>query len=392
MGHFPITTTLVARLLQIVVATERDSDYARKAIRGLLEQSRISLGSEHSHQEVLHHFRFSIEYLLRQNLINSSGNGVALAGLTSHLYYTEPANFALAELLRQGVFHRICHDFDSAKPDSRIPEAMVHVLAHIFGRRHIKKADLETMEAVIKRSSSKVVLDPLPQDALEALRNHNAKVVEIYRAYAISFARASFTTNECHLPLSELSHSPVSDSGSALIKGIQSSAIPYGARSSFVATSGHGDSFDTVADIAHNTRDGILVEDSAVPSMDRYINPPILNAYLLDFYKHGGVDALVTGNGISRGDVWFVLDAFDRVLAAIDESLKLVANGVSLDFAGNALERFGKAKDAELAWEGEGGDGEEEVADAMTPGDRKVCQAFSFLRSDFNTKFKKMWA
>jgi ATP-dependent RNA helicase DDX60 len=125
MGHFPITTTLVSRLLQIVVATEQDSDYGRKAVQGLLEQSRISLGSEHSHQQVLHHFRFSIEYLLRQNLINRSGDNVALAGLTSHLYYTEPSNFVLAELLRYGVFHRICEKFDPAKPESRILEAMI---------------------------------------------------------------------------------------------------------------------------------------------------------------------------------------------------------------------------------------------------------------------------
>jgi ATP-dependent RNA helicase DDX60 len=110
VGHFPITTTLVSRLLQIVVATEQDSDYGRKAVQVLLEQSRISLGFEHSHQQVLHHFRFSIEYLLRQNLINNSGHNVALAGLASHLYYTEPANFALAEFLRYGVFHRILRE------------------------------------------------------------------------------------------------------------------------------------------------------------------------------------------------------------------------------------------------------------------------------------------
>jgi ATP-dependent RNA helicase DDX60 len=163
VGHFLITTTLVSRLLQIMVATEKDSDYGRKAVRGLLEQSRISLGSEHSHQQVLHHFRFSIEYLLRQNLINSSGDSVALAGLISHLYYTEPANFALAELLRYGVFHRICEKFEHANPDPEILDAMVHVLAHLFGRRIRKVADQEELDTKIKQSPSNVTWNPFPK-------------------------------------------------------------------------------------------------------------------------------------------------------------------------------------------------------------------------------------
>ena len=132
-----------------------------------------------------------------------------------------------------------------------------------------------------------------------------------------------------------------------MVDKLHESAIPYVARSAFVATSGHGDSFDTIGDLAHNTREGILIEHSAVPSMDEYIDPPILDAYLLDFFKHGQVEALVRGNGVRRGDVWFVLDAFDRILGAIDESLKLITRGVTVDFAGDAMEKYGANKEAE---------------------------------------------
>src|SRR5277367_87199 len=228
VGHFPITTTLVSRLLQILVGTDQDSDYGRKAVRGLLEQSRISLGSEHSHQQVLHHFRFSIEYLLRQNLINSSGDSVALAGLISHLYYTEPANFALAELLRYGVFHRICEKFEPAKPDSKILEAMVHVLAHLFGRRIRKAADQEELEIKIKHSPSNAILEPLPEDALEVLANHNANIIQIYKSYAIRFGQTlSDSTGNC-LPLSRLAfNADIQNQQSTVMEGLHQSALKY---------------------------------------------------------------------------------------------------------------------------------------------------------------------
>jgi ATP-dependent RNA helicase DDX60 len=392
VGHFPITTTLVSRLLQILTPTEEGS-YGTKAVRGLLEQSRVSFGSDHTHQQVLHHFRFSIEYLLRQNLVNSVGNSVALAGLINHLYFTEPSNFALAVLLRSGVFHRICGNFDPSKPDPQVLISMVHVLTHLFGRRIRKQTDSEQMREIIKRSSSRVILEPLPEDAVSVLTKHNAEVVEIYRSYAIEFGRTQFNTDEKTLPMSRLAFETAVACNSPMIDSIQSTAIQYDARSAFVALSGHGDGFDTIVDLARNTREGILIESEAVPSMDDFINPPILDAYILDFFKHGQVDALVNGNGISRGDVWYLLDGFDRILGAIDESLKLVANGVELDFAGNDMNKSSANPDAYTVWEEDDEDPEgEEETDMLSLEDKRVCAAFSALRVEFHLKFKKMWA
>lgn len=324
-------------------------------------------------------------------MINSSGDSVALAGLISHLYYTEPANFALAELLRHGVFHRICANFEPTKPDPKILEAMIHVLAHLFGRRIRKAADQEELEIKIKRSPSNVILEPLPDDALMVLTNHNANVVKIYRAYAIRFGRSQFDSPDKSLPLSNLPFVADNQCMSMVMEGLHQSALKYAARSAFVATSGHGDSFDTIDDLAHNTRNGILVEAAAVPSMDTFVNPPVLDAYLLDFFKHGQVEALIKGNGIRRGDVWYVLDDFDRVLGAIDESLKLVAQGVAVDFPGDEMKTYGASKEADLVWESDDDEAECFEGD-LSSEDKKVCEAFSVLRQEFHLKFKKMWA
>jgi len=168
------------------------------------------------------------------------------------------------------------------------------------------------------------------------------------------------------------------------MKGLNQSALKYIARSAFVATSGHDDTFDTIDDLAQNTREGILVEASAVPSMDDFIDPPVLDAYLLDFFKQD--------NGIRCGDVWYVLDGFDRVLAAIDESLRLVAQGIPVVFPGDEMKAYGRAsKEANLVW-GSDDVETESVERGLNLEDKKVCEAFSILRQEFHIKFNKMWA
>jgi ATP-dependent RNA helicase DDX60 len=317
-------------------------------------------------------------------LINSSGDSVSLAGLISHLYYTEPANFALAELLRRGVFHRICEKFERSKPDPQILEAMVHVLAHLFGRRICKGVDQEELLEIN-------ILKPLPDDALTALTNHNVNIIKICRDYAIRFGHSQFDSPEKRLPLSRLSFNTDYQGKSMVMERLHQSALKYAARSAFVATSGHRDSFDTINDLGHNTREGILIEASAVPSMDDFINPRPLNAYLLDFFKHGQREALVHENGIRRGDVWYVLDEFNRILGAIDESLKLVAQGIAVDFPGNEMKTYGESKEENWVWESDD-DETESIEGDLNSGDKKVCEAFSIIRQEFQIKFKKMWA
>jgi ATP-dependent RNA helicase DDX60 len=376
-------------MLQIVDAD--GEGYGAKAMKGLLEQSKLCLGSNHSRQQVLHHFRFSIEYLLRQNLINSSGENIALSGLIMHLYYTEPANFALAELLRMGVFHRICRNFDPENPDPNVLESILHVLAHLFMRRIRKRADQEEIENVIKRSPSKVLLEPLPKDAQIILESHNETVMEIYRSYAIKYADSYTKTRKIELPLSGISFDTKRDPESMIVKALKDTAIDYVARSPFVATSGHGDSFDRIEDLADNIRTDILIERSAVPSMDNFIHPRLLDAYLLDFFKHGQIEALITGNGIHQGDVWFLLDGFNHILASIDESLKLVSSGANVDFAGAEMLAYDAATEIEPMWEEECKKAEIYL-DEIDSNDRVVCAAFSILRSQFEDKFKKIWA
>lgn len=159
-GHFPITTTLVLRLFSLLHDSD-DSQYAVKAINSLLSQPRLYLDGPAFKDQVLHHLRFSIEYLRRQDLLSSQGAPINFAGLTSHLYFTENSSFALNALIKGEYFHELCSEIDMK--ESYVLRTLMVVMAHLFGRRPCrevcgsflaKKLGSADMDSRLMRSTS----------------------------------------------------------------------------------------------------------------------------------------------------------------------------------------------------------------------------------------------
>jgi hypothetical protein len=92
-GHFPITTTLVLRLFTLL-NDSGNSKYAIQSVNSLLSQPRLYMGGQSFKEQVLHHLRFSIEYLRRNDLLGPAGEPVNFTSCVSHLYYTENSSFA----------------------------------------------------------------------------------------------------------------------------------------------------------------------------------------------------------------------------------------------------------------------------------------------------------
>lgn len=132
-GHFPITTTLVLRLF-ILLHDSKDSPFAIRSINSLLSQPRLYLGGKSFKEQVLHHLRFSIEYLRRQALLGPNGEPVNFAGCVSHLYFTENSSFAFHDELILGIIGvniRILMFYSS--PQRRILQQVVHRYRHQDG-------------------------------------------------------------------------------------------------------------------------------------------------------------------------------------------------------------------------------------------------------------------
>ncbi|KAL8947762.1 MAG: hypothetical protein Q9222_005994, partial [Ikaeria aurantiellina] len=183
-GHFPVTTTLVLRLFTLLYESG-NTKYAVDAINSLLSQPRLYLDGPAFKDQVLHHLRFSIEYLRRHDLLSAEGVPLNFAGLTSHLYYTENSSFALNALLKEGFFHDLCSDIDTA--ESRVLRTLMIVMAHLFGRRPCRHSDQEYIEEIVKRSPSVVFLPPLPDSASKILQQHNQQTLQIFTAYVQTF-------------------------------------------------------------------------------------------------------------------------------------------------------------------------------------------------------------
>lgn len=326
-GHFPITTSLVLRLFILLTESEK-SPFAVKAINSVLSCPRIYLGGPEAKHTVLHHLRFSIEYLRRNHLLDRTGSPLNFAGTISHLYYTENSSFAFHALLSKGYFHRLCEDVHHS-PEI-VTRTLMLVMAHIFGRRFLPRKTIEFHKSAVKYSPSIVFLPPLPKEAAKAIRAHNKSTLDIYATYVTTFIKQHVKTPDSTLPLTHLKQG--GDKSPADICPELSILPPPLVNSPFVALSGHRDTWSSISQLCKMVRSGVWLEQSVVPYVA--IGPEEdhapLNAYLYDFFRHGNVQALETGNMVRRGDIWFVLNDFSLVLATIVTSfenfLKLAPN------------------------------------------------------------------
>ncbi|KAL4883392.1 DEAD/DEAH box helicase [Aspergillus karnatakaensis] len=317
-GHFPITTSLVLRLFTLLHESSR-ALYARKAVNSILSCPRICLGGPESKHTVLHHLRFSIEYLRRNWLLDIDGAPLNFAGTVSHLYYTENSSFAFHALLSGGYFHGLCKEIRT-NPKETLWTLML-VLSHLFGRLLLRPNVLESFEARSK-STSVVVLPGLPTGAANILRSHNSKTLGIYSAYVSTFVDQHITEPDCTLPLTRLKCG-----GNVSAKDIGERfkfQKPTQVTSSFVALSGHQDEWNTISELCQSVRSGVWLEQAVIPHIQvapEETSTP-LNAYLYDFFKHGNVAALVAENKVRKGDIWFLLNDFSLVLATIVTSFR----------------------------------------------------------------------
>ncbi|KAM3416704.1 P-loop containing nucleoside triphosphate hydrolase protein [Cercospora zeina] len=315
-GHFPLTTTLVLRLFTLLHES-KGSKYANSAINALLSQPRMYMGGKSFKEQTMHHLRFSIEYLRRQQLLGNDGAPLNFAGLVSHLYFTENSSFAFHALLKEGYFHELCADVE--KNEKGTLETLMLVLSHLFGRIECRQSDEEYRKKVVKPSSSVVFLPPMPKSAADILVDHNKQTLSVYRGYVATFVDQHIKEDDRKLPLSGINAGPSGSSAPASIPSLPPSRL----RSSFVALSGAGDEFDNIHDLCHTVRDGVFLEEAVIPHMDVYpeeLEVP-LNAYLLDFFKHGDVHTIERANRVARSDIWFLLNDFSLVLATIITSL-----------------------------------------------------------------------
>ncbi|KAG8971374.1 hypothetical protein FRC05_011136 [Tulasnella sp. 425] len=403
-GNMPLTTTLSLRLCNLLHGSQHAST-AVNAINSVLRLPQLSLASEIGRDEVLHHLRFSIDYLRRTNLLGVKGEPLIMFPLVAHLYHTEPSNLALVALLQGGVLHRVCDLIDLNPIDTK--RSLVAVFSHLFARRLLPR--LYSGEGALKRlrpakSPSRIILPPLSPDAYRTLSEHNDQILETFRGYARSYATQYLSEySDNILPLSKEALPTSTSAQGSFVETLSRKAVRVDATSSFVANSGVTDSsLKTVTDLARTARAGLHLDKNAIPGLDELLalDGRVVNGYILDYFTHGQVGALIEANWVRRSDIWFALQEFSLALATLQTGLEHYMKAAAAD---PSLES--ESSDEEDDWRDESGNSAETeelepgatvtfpVKPAgVTEGDWKVYRAIVLTKREFDEKFKAMWA
>lgn len=173
-------------------------------------------------------------------------------------FYQEPGNLLLCRVIQSGELHKLVGGFGNDLEGASL--ALCAVLSHLFSRRYLPTATLRTDEAV-KKSPSKVFLDPLPSAIDGIFREHDKQVLNLFTTYALSYAKmkGDALPREDALPLSNLTVVKKHDVSDHIVRALGGSAVPCEVRSAFAALCGKGDHFSSVAEIAATCRNGIHV-------------------------------------------------------------------------------------------------------------------------------------
>ena len=418
--NFPITSTLILRLFNLLYGSEY-APVAVKAVQKLFRLPRISLGSEEGKHQLLHHLRFTIDYLRRTRLLDEKGQPFSLSGIVAQLYYTEPSNLALVALLRNGTLHKIC-----CQPSLiQAKRNFILLMSHLFGRRNLPGSYLtdENLAETIKKSPSIVILPPLHEDAKRVLEEQDREILRIFTTYAFTYGvkHGEELGPDTRLPLTnkDISGTPrnPNENEGSFYAFLKETATQVIVRSLFVANSGHDDHFENVPDLVRTTRHGLNLNQYAIPSFSHIVSPTdgqfALNAYILDFFTHGQVKPLAIANAIRRGDVWFLLEDFNLTLLSVRGVLEnlimrkaQVAIGEESD--DDNVDESGDLAELNLSDEepGEGDDDDDFEAGKNTKTwsggrarprgvsekDWRVLEVMEEAFQEFQEKFKAMWA
>ncbi|KAF1637750.1 putative ATP-dependent RNA helicase DDX60, partial [Eudyptes filholi] len=323
-GQFPLTVSLILRLMLLAAKADDKADARAKAL-SVLKHSLMSFRKERYAEILKIYFMFSLQFLIKEGYLDQEGNPIGFAGLVTHLYYYEPSNFVLVSFLVKGLFHKLCQPIKGSTVFSEdVLEKLVLILANLFGRKYLPTCSMKYKRTFCQ---SKVFLEDLPEDFADAVNEYNTKVEENFAHFLLTTAKLADTEQEYRLPLSKTDFTSKNWHGSELASSLMDNTKSVSAISPFACLSGVVDN-----DLFH----GEIINKAVLRSLginatncprlylNKYDNQGRrrpLNAYALDFYKHGSLTALTTDNWLNEGDAYYALKDFSLLIKSIGTSL-----------------------------------------------------------------------
>uniref|UniRef100_A0A7M4EV62 DExD/H-box helicase 60 n=1 Tax=Crocodylus porosus TaxID=8502 RepID=A0A7M4EV62_CROPO len=299
-GNFPFSISLVLRLM-LLAAKADDKEDAKAKVLSVLKHPLISFKQQRRNKMLKIYFIFSVQFLLKEGYLDQECNPMGFAGLVCHLHYHEPSNFVLVSFLVKGLFHKLCQPIKGSTVFSEsVMEELVLVLANLFGRIYLPAC---TMKFRKKFCQSKVFLEDLPEDFAAAVDEYNSKVEKNFACFLLTVAKLADTEQEYKLPLSKIDFTQKEYGHSKLASYLTSSTKSATAVSPFMWLSGMTDQDLFAAEKVNRAvlrTAGVNIGNAPLlwrEKLDNKGRRMPLNAYALDFYKHGSLAAMARDNG-----------------------------------------------------------------------------------------------
>jgi hypothetical protein len=324
-GRFPISMGRALRLmlLQAQLGDPRSKYLAPEEVQQVvlanslrtLENSLMCHDDNTKQRQARFVFGATLRTLVQLEMVEPvHGVPVGLAGLATHLFWTEPSNFALTRLLQAGVFHRVIATAQHATLE------IVRLMSHLFCQFTVHPSLIRQIETEGHSGPSQVLLEPLPDwinDILVDLEN------ECLNTFAHSLQtdclEATDLQSDCVMPFSQLTVGSNSSSDVVLPTGVV--ALSPTVCSKFVATSGHADQFKSAEELASCCRSDLALQRHMIPTFLPKSDQP-LNSYIVDFCKHGQKKEIARGNCVPEATAWENLKTFGGILKATSTSLR----------------------------------------------------------------------
>ncbi|XP_035676190.1 probable ATP-dependent RNA helicase DDX60 [Branchiostoma floridae] len=340
-GNYPLTSSLVLRLMLLTTRGDDKTDAFNRALN-LLKHPFLSHNKPHFQDQLQHHFLFSVQFLMRQGLLDLEGTPQGMAGLASHLHYHEPSNFVLVWLLQKGIFHKICvpKDGSSNEFSDDVLRRLVLILANLFGREFLPAfftpQTVKNMQQRKKLSQSKLILEDLPELVSSSIKEYNQQTLKLFHSYLCTVAEALAPRlgQETSLPASQIEFLSAgtdalsADSSQTLVTKLQQSQIHYSVVSAFASLSGlDDDKLQESQNMFESVRQGLYIDRDSAPifplkKFDRRGRRQYLNSYALDFFKHQCYQAIIDDNGLRSGDAYRLLKDFNMTIMSIYTALE----------------------------------------------------------------------
>lgn len=325
-GQFPLNISLVLRLM-LLASKGDDQEDAEAKVTSVLKHSLLSFKQPQAQDMLKLYFLFSLQLLVKEGYIDQEGNPTGFSGLVSHLHYHEPSNLVFVSFLVKGLFHDLCQPTRKGSKyfSQDVMEKLVLVLAHLFGRRHLPAKFQDSSPQFYQ---SKVFLEDLPENFNAALREYNQRIKEEFVLFLQIISKLADMKKEYQLPLSKIDFTGKECGDSQLVSHLMNCKKGKVAISPFACLSGNSDGdLLKFQNLDHVSLGTISISHKQAPllypwKVDSQGRRMPLNAYALDFYKHGSLKGLSQDNRMNQGDAYEMLKDFSLTIKSISVSLR----------------------------------------------------------------------